>query len=81
LPEVAYRQWTLSVPFALRWTLVKNPRLLRHVGRRLVLADWRWQGQVARRLGRRGHCEAKAVGFTQYFGAALQLNDQPYYPT
>lgn len=26
LPKTAYRQWTLSAPFALRWPVVKEPR-------------------------------------------------------
>jgi hypothetical protein len=43
------------------------------VERRLVRAVWRWQGQVARRLGAQGPLRGAAVGFTQYFGAALQV--------
>ena len=33
-----FRQWTLSVPFALRFLLMKEPKLLRKVERRLVEA-------------------------------------------
>src|SRR5438045_1950438 len=38
LPRVGFRQWTLSVPFALRFLLVKEPKLLRRVERRLAEA-------------------------------------------
>ena len=33
-PRAGYRQWTLSVPFGLRFLLVKEPKLLRRVERR-----------------------------------------------
>ena len=73
LPRVAYRQWTLSLPGALRWKAVKVPKLMRALERRLVRAVWRWQRQGARRAGVRGDFTGGAVGFTQYFGSALQL--------
>jgi hypothetical protein len=53
LPVAAWRQWTLSLPFRLRWAAVKKPSLLRQVERRLVRAVWAWQRKTARRLG---HC-------------------------
>ena len=66
LPEVPYRQWTLSVPFALHWSLVKHPGLLRRAHQAMAEAD----GAEAR-----GEREASwgAVAFTQYFGSALQM--------
>ena len=73
LPEVPWRQWTLSMPYRLRWVLVKRPELLRLVERRLVRAVWRWQRRRARGLGMSGELHGGAVGFTQYFGSALQL--------
>jgi hypothetical protein len=73
LPEVGYRQWTLSLPFGSRWQVVQRPELLRAVQRRLVRGVWRWQRQVARRLGAPRGLVGGAVGFTQYFGGALQL--------
>jgi hypothetical protein len=76
LPRVAFRQWTLSVPFALRFLLVKEPKLLRKVERRLVEAIFRWQRQRAKELGASGKRAGGAVCFTQLFGSALQL--QPH---
>ncbi len=76
LPQVAFRQWTLSVPFALRFLLVKEPKLLRKVERRLVEAIFRWQRQRAKELGATSKRVGGAVCFTQLFGSALQL--QPH---
>jgi hypothetical protein len=73
LPEVAYRQWTLSAPFALRWALVKDARLFAAMEKRLVRAIWRRQRQAARRLGWTGELFGGAVVFAQYFGSSLQL--------
>jgi hypothetical protein len=52
LPRVPYRQWTLSIPFALRWALVKRPGLFGAIERRLVRAILRWQRREARSLER-----------------------------
>jgi hypothetical protein len=69
----AWRQWTLSLPFRLRWAAVKKPSLLRQVERRLVRAVWAWQRKTARRLGAQAKLFGGAVAFVQYFGSALQL--------
>ncbi len=76
LPCVGLRQWTLSVPFALRFLLVKEPKLLRRLERRLVEAVFRWQRRRAKELGATGRRVGGAVFFTQLFGSALQL--QPH---
>lgn len=73
LPRVAFRQWTLSLPGALRWAVVKDASLLRAVERELVRAVFRWQRQRARGLGERGKSRCGAVSFAQMFGSALQL--------
>jgi hypothetical protein len=73
LPWVGYRQWTLSVPRALRWAVVKRPKLLKKVERRLLQSVFRWQRQRAKQLGALGEMRSGAVAFTQYFGSALQL--------
>ena len=31
LPRVAHRQWTLSVPFSVRFAVVKKPKLLKRL--------------------------------------------------
>ena len=73
LPRVAYRQWTLSLPGALRWPLVKDSGLLRAVERSLVRAIFRWQRRRAKELGAKGPSRCGAVCFVQMFGSALQL--------
>jgi hypothetical protein len=73
LPRVAHRQWTLSLPMALRFHVVKQPALLKRLEVRLVRAVWRLQRATARRLGHEGTLTGGAVCFWQYFGSSLQL--------
>jgi hypothetical protein len=74
LPRVGYRQWTLSIRFALRFLLVKEPKLLRKVERRLVEVLFRWQRHRARGLGASGKRVGGAVSFVQLFNAHLGLS-------
>ena len=76
LPKVAYRQWTLSLPFALRWPVVKQPKLLRVLERCLTRAIFRWQRARAKKLGLRGKPQCGAVSFVQWFSSNLAL--QPH---
>jgi hypothetical protein len=55
----------LSLPFKLRFLVVKRPELLKRLELRLVRAVWRWQRAVARRLGVSGPFRGGAVVFTQ----------------
>ena len=73
LPQVGYRQWTLTLPRQVRWVVRKQPGLVREVERRLVRAVWRWQRAQARRLGVTAPLHGGAVCFLQLFGSALQL--------
>jgi hypothetical protein len=73
LPEVAYRQWTLSAPYAVRWALRKHPKLLARMEHHLVRAVWWWQRRRARRLEYSAQLWGGAVGFRQSFGSSLQL--------
>ena len=73
LPRVAHRQWTLSLPFSVRFAVVKQPALLKKLEVRLVRAVWRWQRATARRLGVRKRLRGGAVCFWQWFGSSLQL--------
>ena len=63
LPRVGYRQWTLSLPSALRWPVMKDTKLLRAVEKKLVQAIARWQRRRARELGIEGEVETGAVSF------------------
>jgi hypothetical protein len=71
LPRVAFRQWTLSLPFALRFAVVKEPKLLRAVERCLVRAISRWQRARARKLGAEGRLAWGAVSFLQLFSSSF----------
>jgi hypothetical protein len=74
LPRVSHRQWTLSLPFSVRLAVVKQPRLLKYLERRLLKAIWRWQRQEAKRAGHgAGFSLGAGVCFTQWFGSRLQL--------
>jgi hypothetical protein len=73
LPRVAHRQWTLSLPFALRVAVVKQPALLKKLEVALVKAIWHSQRVKARRLGAKGAQSGGAVCFWQWFGSRLQL--------
>ena len=73
LPRVRHRQWTLSMPKAARFQVVKQPGLLKRLEVRLVQAVWRHLRATARRLGAKGTLRGGAVCFWQYFGSSLQL--------
>jgi hypothetical protein len=73
-PEVPIRQWVLSLPFALRYRLAYDARLVRDVLHIFVQAVF---GSLRRRTGfatsnRKIRCGA--VSFVQRFGDALNLN-------
>lgn len=76
LPEVAYRQWTLSLPRALCFRAAKDTSLLRTVERELVRAIFRWQRRRAKALGMTERLSGGAVAFVQLFNSQLQL--QPH---
>ena len=73
LPRVAHRQWTLSLPFKVRFNVVKKPKLLKRLEVRLVKAVWRWQRGEARRHGTKGPLTGGGICFWQWFGSSLQL--------
>ena len=73
LPEAPYRQWTLSLPFRLRWLALKHPPVLDFALTALLQRVWATQRRHARRLGVPGRLHPGAVSFTQYFGSTLQL--------
>jgi len=73
LPRVAHRQWTLSLPFTVRFQVVKRPKLLKRLEVQLVKAVWRWQRRAAKRFGADGLVRGGAVCFWQWFGSSLQL--------
>ena len=68
------------MPFSVRLAVVKQPRLLKCLERRLVKAIWRWQRHQGKRAGQGARFSLGAgICFTQWFGSRLQLNDQSQY--
>ena len=73
LPEAPYRQWTMTFPFALRFLMAKDHRLITAIlgiALRLIFA---WQRLQARRADHRAP-KCAAVLFVQRFGGALNCN-------
>ncbi len=70
LPRVAHRQWTLSLPFSVRFNVVKKPKLLKRLE---VRAVWKWPRREARRHGATGALTGAGICFSQWFGSAMQL--------
>jgi hypothetical protein len=70
LPQVAYRQWVLTVPHRVRYLLARRPELVT-----LVLGCFLRvvQGLLRRKAGRRD-AMGGAVTFVQRFGDALNLH-------
>jgi len=73
LPAVPYRQWVLSFPFQLRFTLARNPELFGKLVRLFLGIVFAWQRHRGRRLGL-ADGQTGAVTFLQRFGGALNLN-------
>jgi hypothetical protein len=73
LPDVRYRQWTVSVPFGLRRRLARDVELRGEVHRIAVNELFR---SIRRRAGDR-EAQSGAVTFVQTFGSALNLNVHP----
>ena len=75
LPEVPLRQWVLSVPFALRRVLARDPDALNRVSRTFWEAMRRWLRAASDATpGDDERIEAGAVTFVQRFGGSLNLN-------
>ena len=72
-PDVAVRQWVLSVPFELRLLLARRADALNAVGRIFVEEVFRWQRERASELGITA-ARSGAVWFPQRFGGSLNLN-------
>jgi ribosomal protein S27E len=72
LPERPLRQWVLSLPFALRYLLARDPDSLTLVLRTVYRAISGWLLQNAGLTRATGH--TGAVTLIQRFGSALNLN-------
>jgi hypothetical protein len=73
LPEVAVRQWVLSVPWPRRYLFARRPDLCAGVRRLVWRSLNRWYGKRAAQLGHPGG-QSGAVIVIQRFGSSLALN-------
>jgi len=73
LPVAPYRQWVLTVPFALRFRLARDPARITEVLGELQRAI-RWSHRRRARLVELPTGETAAVTFVQRFGSALNLH-------
>ena len=77
LPVCPYRQWTLSLPFDLRFRLIRDSRLFSAMIRAFVRTLFAWQRRQAKALGY-AKVHTGSVTFAQRFGSLLQLNPHPH---
>jgi hypothetical protein len=73
LPVCPYRQWTLSLPYELRFRLIRDDGLFTKVIRTFVRTIFAWQRRKAKALGY-SDVHTGSVTFAQRFGSLLQLN-------
>jgi hypothetical protein len=72
LPKVAYRQWTLSLPWRIRWAVATQPKLLSAALSVMQRRIFAWQRRRARRAGiAKPLCGS--VTFVQRFDGQLRL--------
>ena len=72
MPDVPYRQWTLSLPYAVRLQVVSEPQALSDVVSIYLRCIFAWQRHRARRAGvHKPHCGS--VTLLQLWGSTLQL--------
>jgi len=74
LPKVPIRQWVLSLPFALRYRLAFDARLVRDVLQIFLSAVFASMKRRVRARSRVRGMQCGAVTFVQRFGGAINLN-------
>jgi hypothetical protein len=73
-PKVPVRQWVLSLPFALRYRLAYDSRLVRDVLHIFIRAIFSSLRQRARKHAEIRAAQCGAVTFVQRFGGSINLN-------
>lgn len=73
LPQISYRQWTLSFPRRIRFVLARDGALLSDVMRIFLRKVFAWQRRRAR-AKRIDNAHAGSVSFVQRFGGYLNAN-------
>ena len=72
LPKAPYRQWTLSLPWRIRWTVATKPKLLSAALAVMQRRIFAWQRRAARRAGI-AQPLCGSVTFIQRFDGQLRL--------
>jgi len=72
LPKVPYRQWTLSLPWRIRWAVATKPKLLSAALAVMQRRIFAWQRRAARRAGI-AEPLCGSVTFVQRFDSQLRL--------
>jgi hypothetical protein len=73
LPQVAYRQWTVSLPWRIRWQVGTDATLLSAALSVMLRSVFAWQRRTARRAGIvKPQCAS--VTFIQRFNSQLLLS-------
>ena len=72
LPKVPYRQWTLSLPWRIRWAVATKPKLLSAALAVMQRRIFAWQRRAARAAGI-GDPLCGSVTFVQRFDCQLRL--------
>jgi hypothetical protein len=73
LPQVAYRQWTLSLPWRIRWQVGTNAKLLSAALTVMLRSVFAWQRRAARRAGI-AQPQCASVTFIHRFNSQLLLS-------
>ena len=74
LPLAPYRQWTLSLPFALRYRLIRDAALFSRVLSVFVRTVFSWQRRCARAAGIAGTLHTGSVTLVQRYDSLLKIN-------
>jgi hypothetical protein len=73
LPKVAYRQWTLSLPWRIRWQVGTDAKLLSATLSVMLRSVFAWQRRAARRAGI-ADPQCASVTFIHRFNSQLLLS-------
>jgi len=78
LPLAPYRQWTLSLPYALRYRLIRDAKLFSRVVSVFVRTVFCWQRRAARKAGISGPLHTGSVTLVQRYDSLLKCNPHPH---
>ena len=77
LPVCPYRQWTLSLPYAIRFRLIRDEALLSRVVTTFVRTVFGWQKRQAKAYGLTD-VHSGSITFVQRYNSLLQICPHPH---